>query len=193
MYNLWFHPLRHFPGPLEARATRIWYCRKLLSGKVSFEIGKMHEKYGDVVRIGPDELSFNDPAAWNDIYGYRAGKGEFMKDPTFYNVTSSGKLSIIGSDTQRHGELRRLMAHGYSDRALRDQIPIIKSYGDLFFHKIRDISKSGEPVDLVKWFNVCHLLAHCFILPFDQLCIVSYLRRYWRSCFWRIIRLPEDL
>ncbi len=115
----------------------------------------MHDKFGDVIRIGPDELSFNDPAAWNDIYGYRAGKGEFMKDPTFYNVTSSGKLSIIGSDTKRHGELRRLMAHGYSDRALRDQLPIIKSYGDLFFSRIRDISKSGEPVDLVKWFNVC--------------------------------------
>ena len=115
----------------------------------------MHDKYGDVIRIGPDELSFNDPAAWNDIYGYRTGKGEFMKDPTFYNVTSSGKLSIIGSDTKRHGELRRLMAHGYSDRALRDQLPIIKSYGDLFFSRIREISKSGEPVDLVKWFNVC--------------------------------------
>ncbi|KAI9729789.1 MAG: hypothetical protein M1818_008403 [Claussenomyces sp. TS43310] len=154
VYNLWFHPLRHFPGPIEARATRIWYCRKLLSGRVSFDIGDMHNKYGDVVRIGPDELSFRDPAAWSDIYGFRPGKGEVVKDPTFYDVTSSGNLSIIGADTKRHGELRRLMAHSYSDRALRDQLPVIKSYGDLFMSKLRELSKtSDEPIDMVKWFN----------------------------------------
>lgn len=154
VYNLYFHPLRHFPGPFEARATRIWYCRKLLSGKVSFEIGKVHAQYGDVVRIAPDELSFNDPAAWNDIYGYRTGKGEFDKDPTFYSVTSSGRLSIVGAGTKRHGELRRLMAHGFSDRALRDQVPVIKHYGDLFIQRLHEMSRSGEPVDLVKWYNV---------------------------------------
>ncbi|GME64949.1 hypothetical protein AJ79_03600 [Neofusicoccum parvum] len=153
LYNLYFHPLSSFPGPFEARATRIWYCRKLLSGSVSFEIGKLHEKYGDVVRIAPDELSFNDPKAWDDIYGYRPGKGEIVKDPVFYDVTSSGKLSIIGSDTKRHGELRRLMAHGYSDRALRDQLPVIKSYADLLFAKLRHLSETGKPVDMVKWYN----------------------------------------
>jgi hypothetical protein len=158
IYNLWFHPLRNFPGPFLARSTRIWYCRKLLSGKVSFDIGDAHAKYGDVVRIGPDELSFNDPAAWNDIYGFRPGKGEVIKDPTFYNVTSSGKLSIIGADTKRHGELRRLMAHGYSDRALRDELPVIMSYGNLFFSKLRDLSMAGEPVDMVKWYNVSHFI-----------------------------------
>jgi hypothetical protein len=154
IYNLFFHPLRHFAGPLEARATRIWYCRKLLSGKVSFEIGKVHAKYGDVVRIAPDELSFNDPAAWNDIYGYRQGKGEFDKDPVFYSVTSSGRLSIVGAPTKRHGELRRLMAHGFSDRSLREQVPIIKQYGDMFFKRLHEISRTGEPVDIVKWYNV---------------------------------------
>jgi hypothetical protein len=155
VYNLYFHPLRNFPGPFEARATRIWYCRKLLSGTISFEIGKMHEEYGDVVRIGPDELSFNDPSAWNDIYGHRTGKGECVKDPTFYNVTSSGRLSIVGAGTKRHGELRRMMAHGYSDRAMRYQLPIIKSYGDLLLSKLRELSMAGEPVDMVKWFHVC--------------------------------------
>ncbi|KAB8236162.1 cytochrome P450 [Aspergillus alliaceus] len=153
IYNLYFHPLRHFPGPLEARATRIWYCRKLLSGKVSFEIGKVHAKYGDVVRIAPDELSFNDPNAWNDIYGYRQGKGEFDKDPVFYSVTSSGRLSIVGAPTKRHGELRRMMAHGFSDRSLREQVPIIKSYGDKFFNRLHELSRTGKPVDMVKWYN----------------------------------------
>ncbi|KAI9925898.1 hypothetical protein ASPWEDRAFT_42562 [Aspergillus wentii DTO 134E9] len=194
IYNLYFHPLRHFPGPFEARATRIWYCRKLLSGKVSFEIGKVHAKYGDVVRIAPDELSFNDPAAWNDIYGYRTGKGEFDKDPTFYSVTSSGRLSIVGAPTKRHGELRRMMAHGFSDRALRDQVPVIKQYGDLFFRRLHEMSQTGQPVDLVRWYNfltfdVIGDLA--FGSTFD--CLQNSTFHYWISIVFDNIKLSAFL
>lgn len=29
----------------------------------------IHEKYGDIVRVGPNELSFADPKAIREIYG----------------------------------------------------------------------------------------------------------------------------
>ena len=31
----------------------------------------LHEKYGEVVRIHPEELSFISPSAWQDIYASR--------------------------------------------------------------------------------------------------------------------------
>jgi hypothetical protein len=34
-----------------------------------------HNRYGDVVRIAPDELSFTDVRAWKDIYSNRPGHG----------------------------------------------------------------------------------------------------------------------
>lgn len=40
----------------------------------------MHEKYGAVVRVAPDEISFLDAKAWRDIYGKAAN---MPKDPAF--------------------------------------------------------------------------------------------------------------
>jgi hypothetical protein len=33
-------------------------------------VALLHEQYGSMVRIAPDEVSFINPDAWKDIYGY---------------------------------------------------------------------------------------------------------------------------
>ncbi|KHO00243.1 uncharacterized protein MAM_02166 [Metarhizium album ARSEF 1941] len=38
-------------------------------GRVPFKNRLLHEKHGPVVRVAPDELSFNAARAWEDIYG----------------------------------------------------------------------------------------------------------------------------
>lgn len=63
--------LNKFPGPTLASFTDLWkvfYSRKN-SVKENTVYIDMHEKYGDVVRIGPNTLSFADPKAILDIYG----------------------------------------------------------------------------------------------------------------------------
>ena len=40
----------------------------MLSGELPHDIKRFHEQYGEVVRVGPNELSFTRPAAWKDIY-----------------------------------------------------------------------------------------------------------------------------
>lgn len=57
VYALFFHPLRHFPGPLWARISNIYLA--LLSARelhLFLEIQKLHEKYGDFVRTGRSPL-----------------------------------------------------------------------------------------------------------------------------------------
>jgi hypothetical protein len=66
-----FHPLARYPGPLLARVSRFWATRAMLSGaqhKVSHDL---FERYGDVVRTGPDHLIFRDPAAIPVVLGGR--------------------------------------------------------------------------------------------------------------------------
>lgn len=36
---------------------------------------------GPVVRLSPNELSFNSVQAWEDIYGHRLGRTNMAKDP----------------------------------------------------------------------------------------------------------------
>jgi len=73
IYNLYFHPLRRFPGPVLHRATRIAFVRKLVRGVLPKDVLALHNRYGPVVRVAPNELSFLHPDAWRDIYGHRTG------------------------------------------------------------------------------------------------------------------------
>lgn len=68
----------------------------------------LHEKYGDVVRISPDRLSYINPEAWRDIYGHRtAGHKANPKDSRTYRREKTGVYSIVSEpDDQRHGEVR---------------------------------------------------------------------------------------
>lgn len=154
VYNLYFHPLSAYPGPFWARSSRLWYVNSLLRGKLPFDVHRMHLVYGNVVRVAPDELAYTNADAWKDIWGLRSGKGEIPKDPNFYSNTAAGGLSIIAAPAERHGQLRRLLSHGFSEKALREQEPIVQSYLDLFIRRLRDLSTGNEPIDIVDWYNV---------------------------------------
>ena len=56
-------------------ATRLPYIRMILGGRFPQKMKALHQQYGDVVRIAPDELSFIDGTAWKSIYGTRVGHG----------------------------------------------------------------------------------------------------------------------
>lgn len=156
IYNLYLHPLAKYPGPKLAAFSRAWYCFHCLKGELPFVLSEVHKRYGDVIRIAPNELSYTNPDGWNDIYGHRSGKPEVMKDPQFYSSISSGPGSIINAHRSRHGLLRKQMSHGFSEKALREQEGIIRSYSDLFIKRLHENCGNGtRSLDLVMWFNVC--------------------------------------
>ena len=45
-----------------------------------FAVFKLHARYGDVVRIAPDELSLIDPSTWKDIMTAHKGRPLMQKD-----------------------------------------------------------------------------------------------------------------
>ncbi|KAF9892085.1 hypothetical protein FE257_002491 [Aspergillus nanangensis] len=154
LYNIYLHPLSGYPGPRLAAATRLWFCWHLIRGDLPFVIHQLHLQYGDTVRVAPNELSYTHPDAWNQIYGHRQGRTEIMKDPTFYASLVSGKGSILGASRERHAHLRKQISHGFSERALRDQEAVVRSYADYFVQRITECSDSGNTaVDMVRWYN----------------------------------------
>ncbi|OHE93749.1 cytochrome P450 [Colletotrichum orchidophilum] len=150
IYNLFFHPLRRFPGPILMRATRATACYRLWRGTLSFDMLDIHKRYGDVVRIAPDELAYADPAAWKEIMGHRVGgivNGaraplEFEKTDTFYLPVANLPRDIITALGPEHAMLRRSLSYGFSDRSLREQQPVILKYVDMFIAKLREIAEA---------------------------------------------------
>ena len=124
-----------------------------MRGQLDWSIKQFHDKFGDVVRFSPDELSFVGEQAWKDIYGAR--DPPLAKDPAWYNVVKSSDqaASIFNADHANHMRIRKALSHAFSERALREQEDAIKGYVDLLIEKLMDASTAGIPVDMVKWYN----------------------------------------
>ena len=76
-----------------------------------------------MVRIAPNELSFNTAQSWKDIYGTRKGHQTFLKS-SFYDGASFADLahSIVSErDPTVHAGMRKLLSPAFSDRALSQQ------------------------------------------------------------------------
>ncbi|KAF2756525.1 cytochrome P450 [Pseudovirgaria hyperparasitica] len=154
IWNAFYAPLSAYPGPLLARCSRLWYARAMIRGTLPYDIRDLHEKYGDVVRIAPDELSYASAQAWKDIYGFRKGLPEIPKDALFYGSMSSANLSLLGAGTERHAYFRSLLANGFAESRMRAEEDRVKEYCALFIKGLHDACDGGrKEVDLVKWLN----------------------------------------
>lgn len=114
----------------------------------------MFERYGPVVRIAPNELAYADPASWRDITGHSPKGEEVGKWTPFYRPAEEMAADLISADRELHGKLRRLLSHGFSDRSMREQEPIIQGYVDLLVKRLHEHCEGGETtLDMCQWYN----------------------------------------
>ncbi|KAF9878113.1 hypothetical protein CkaCkLH20_04151 [Colletotrichum karsti] len=154
IYRLFFHPLAKYPGPRLAALSDLWYAASWTSGRHPFIMERTHGKYGGVVRIAPNELSFATPQAYRDIYGHAVkGKQTFLKGAFYdFDGTSPGIVSIISP--QEHARQRRYLAHAFSAKALHDQEVVIHQYVDMFLDQIERIGRpEGAGINLDEAFT----------------------------------------
>ncbi|RYP86559.1 hypothetical protein DL769_000731 [Monosporascus sp. CRB-8-3] len=164
-YNVFLHPLCNYPGPLLCRATFLKWMLVQCQGESSNYLQAMHKKYGHVVRIEPNSLSFIDSQAWPDIYGHKIGhrtgaaagekaRGNLPKSSYSVRTNSNGYADIINAPTEAdHRRMRRLMNHMFSASAIAGQQPIIRNYVDILIARLHAKAALGEQVDLVMWYN----------------------------------------
>lgn len=127
-----------------------------MTGRQPFRQLELHEKYGPVVRVAPNELSFSTASSWKDIYGPRKGVEPFVKSE-FYDGGNfaSESLSIVSErDPQKHAEMRKYLASSFSDRTLKSQEPLIARCVDLFVEKLGEAGQKTEGTDIVVWYNL---------------------------------------
>ncbi|KAK3339876.1 cytochrome P450 ClCP1 [Lasiosphaeria hispida] len=163
LHNLHLHPLSAHPGPLLRRATPLPQIWALLTGSVALRTAALHAHYGPVVRLGPNHLSFTDVRAWRDIYGHRVASDtsqppppENPKSTVYYGILPSASPSILDAGRAEHAVLRRALAHGFSDRALRAQEGRVRRYVGAMVAKVAGYVREGggeARLDLGRWYN----------------------------------------
>ncbi|KAI1386920.1 putative cytochrome P450 [Hypoxylon trugodes] len=156
IYNLYFHPLRKIPGPRTWSASRLPFVCALLRGTIIQDIEKLHRKYGPVLRIAPDEVTFAQEEAYNDIFQPRSNnQPPFPKDPVWWEFPPGLPVSLMNAfDPESHARIRRQLAPGFTMRALRAQEPILQRYVNLLVERLHERAKGkGAVIDMMPWFN----------------------------------------
>lgn len=84
LYNVFFHPLRKIPGPFGAKFSQSWRNHKYLRGTWHNDCLELHAKYGNVVRIAPNEVSFVDEVGLKSMYGHGKQAQKVNTSSLFY-------------------------------------------------------------------------------------------------------------
>ncbi|KAK3687929.1 cytochrome P450 [Podospora appendiculata] len=150
------HPLYKIPGPRLAAWTNFPYSRMFLGGRQPYEMVALHEKYGPVVRVAPNEVSFSSPASWEDIYGFRPGHKTFVKSEFYDGGSFADQVHSIVSerDPVEHGRMRKYLSHAFSDASIKKQEALIAENVDLLIRELGSVGLGSEGINIVKWFNL---------------------------------------
>ncbi|KAI0506888.1 cytochrome P450 [Xylaria bambusicola] len=154
VYNLLYHPLAHLPGPKLAAISNVPYSYWFLGGRQPFKIHDLHLKYGPVVRVAPNEVSFNTAGSWKDIYASRGTQKTFIKSEFYDGGSFAGRgvHSIVSErQPQVHAEMRHYLSSAFSDRALNEQEDLISQSVDKF---VELLPKQSDDWDLTKGYEM---------------------------------------
>ncbi|KAJ8453932.1 hypothetical protein ONZ45_g19506 [Pleurotus djamor] len=191
IYNIFFHPLRHFPGPKFASVSW-WYTtyyEVFCDGAFLEKLEELHEQYGPVVRIAPNELHFKGLQYHRDIY---VNGSKFQKDPRLYSTFHEDESSFCFIDPQEAKIRRDILNPLFSRRAiiklegyiqatvkhlyvLTLQSSNILSKVNKFVNRL--VEESAKPIDIHRAYRCTTLeiiLSYCFARDFDILSAADF-------------------
>ncbi|PGH17922.1 hypothetical protein AJ79_00821 [Helicocarpus griseus UAMH5409] len=149
IYNIYLHPLSKFPGPKYLAIGRIPVTLATLRGQRAQFRFNVHRKYGDIVRIASNELSFAHAQGWRDIYSTQS-KVQVTKAVSGVEE-KEGAQSIVTAEGDIHTRQKRMMTTMFSEKMLREKESLFVGYTDLLIQKLAAFE--GKPVPLADWYN----------------------------------------
>ncbi|KAI8301211.1 hypothetical protein K4K59_001118 [Colletotrichum sp. SAR11_240] len=170
--NHYNNGLNKYPGPFLASLTDWWRFFDVKGQRPEVTHQKLHEKYGDIVRLGPNTLSFADPAALKTIYGLNKG---FVKSDFYIvqqSVVKGHSLQSLFSTTDNsfHSQFRRCVNSAFSMSALVQYEPFVDNTTKLFLSQTEKLfAGNPEGCDFTTWLQ---------FYAFDVIGEITYSKRH---------------
>ncbi|KAK8048607.1 hypothetical protein PG994_010337 [Apiospora phragmitis] len=168
VYNVYFHPLRRFPGPLAARASDGWklYMEVFRQESPVHLLQKLHQQY---VRIRPNELHFSSANAYHDIYNPSA---RWDKDRVQYESVGADH-SLVSLVPYEEAKQRKAMLRSlFSRRAVSNLQGLVRREVGRLVRVLEERNAEGKSSDLLMAFRCMALDAatdFCFGTSLDAL------------------------
>lgn len=149
IYRLYLHPLARFPGPKLAAATK-WYefwfdVLVPPGGQFSAHVDLLHDRYGPIVRINPQELHVRDPDMYEAVYTSSTKRDRWYNAARMTGKTSDS-FSTIPHDLHR----RRRVANAplMARRTVNAKKQGLSANAAALAANLKRAAESGEVVDL---------------------------------------------
>ncbi|KAI1472489.1 cytochrome P450 monooxygenase-like protein [Daldinia caldariorum] len=150
LYNLFFHPLSHVPGPFWSRISGLpaWYhtCR----GNRHIWLWQQFQIYGDRVRVDPHTVLFCDSQSYADIYSMNSNvkRGPFYE--MFQNNSHESMITTV-IDVAEHARRRKIVKLAFTDKSIRAASTFVISHVERWIQlMMKDNDRTTEwssPID----------------------------------------------
>ncbi|KAF1949520.1 putative cytochrome P450 [Byssothecium circinans] len=149
IYRAFLSPLAKVPGPKLAAMTQGYemYYDLIEKARFPWQIQKLHDAYGPIVRISPAEVHINDPAFADSFFAppssiklnkYKPHQNQFgMPESTFNTI-----------DADLHKRRRGALAPFFSRRSINALEPVLLEKVNQTCNRLQGFKDSKAPVDL---------------------------------------------
>ncbi|KAI7147047.1 Benzoate [Hortaea werneckii] len=107
--------IQDVPGPFLAKFTNLWYLYECRLCRRYMTVHKLHEKYGKLVRVQPNQVSIADPTAIPVVYGHGTG---FLKSDYYDAFVSIHRGLFNTRDRAEHTRKRKTVSHTFSTKSV---------------------------------------------------------------------------
>jgi hypothetical protein len=155
VYARTLHPLASIPGPFLASITRGWYMYRIYVGDMHEVQRRLHEQYGPIIRIGPNEVSTSELSAIPKIYRNQAP----LSKTDFYAVWGGGTISeqldtFSETNEKTHSNYRRIVNPVYTLSNVLKSEHYINKVSALFIKRLGEHADRDEPINLGTWLQM---------------------------------------
>lgn len=136
--------LRKYPSPnLPAAIFPLWLLCETMWQRRSLAIHEQHKRLGDVIRVSPTHLMFNDPRAIKDIYGM-AAVSRVGKD-AYYDRVAGDYHDLVGvRDRPEHASRRKALTNAFALKTVTNMEPVIRSNATKLVRQIDRLCRSSS-------------------------------------------------
>ncbi|OBT44198.1 hypothetical protein VE00_04816 [Pseudogymnoascus sp. WSF 3629] len=156
LYRATFAPLSKLPGPWHTRFSDVILMYKEFTAHRRVYIHELHKKFGPVVRLGPNEVSFTSVEALKEIY--QSGGSGYDKTE-FYNLFIQYGIRTTFSTLQKreHDQMKRYIAGSYANTSIMHSEVV-----DGIQERVRALLRRCEEAD--KSAIDFYVYLHCFAM-----------------------------